>query len=167
MYSLIKKVIKNYRIVFTDFNVTLFVLCHYRPYNHLINYDFLYSISFCLNYLIFVTFNGVYFIDNTSFTRFAQKKEITLTTFHIGNIIIHNLPFLYVNIYLPKNVNFIHSFISCFTNMSWCYFATNRTFDLGYVYIKLAKKDLIKLYILNICSIIYAPLGYNIVKYIS
>ena len=40
MYSLIKKVIKNYRIVFTDFNVTLFVLCHYRPYNHLINYDF-------------------------------------------------------------------------------------------------------------------------------
>lgn len=88
MYSLIKKVIKNYRIVFTDFNVTLFVLCHYRPYNHLINYDFLYSISFCLNYLIFVTFNGVYFIDNTIFTRFAQKKEITLTTFHIGNIII-------------------------------------------------------------------------------
>lgn len=174
---LIKKFLKGKINVFTNYNIVLFILCYYRPEIYyisdinndniitIINYDFLYSICFCWTYLIFFTFNGAYIIDNTCFIRMAKKKNLSLKIFHIGNIILHDLPFIYVNIYLPKNVKFIHSFLGCFTNLLWCYFATNKTFDLDYVYIYLKKKDLIKLYIINVSSILYAPLGYNLNKY--
>ena len=174
MNSKLKKFINEKVNAFTNINIILFTLCYYKPYfsyninNNIsiINYDFLYSICFCWNYLIFFTFNGAYFIDDTCFIRMAKKKNLSIKTFHIGNIIFHDLPFIYVNIYLPKNVNFIHSFLGCFTNLLWCYFATNKTFDLDYIYIDLKKKDLIKLYLINISSILYSPLGYNLNNYI-
>ena len=171
MNNKIKKFINEKVNVFTNYNIVLFILCYYKPYSSyintilIINYDFLYSICFCWNYLIFFTFNSAYFIDNSCFVRIAKRKNLSLKLFHIGNIILHFFPFIYVNIYLPNNVNFIHSFLGCFTNLLWCYFATNKTFDLDYVYIDFKKKDLIKLYIINVYSILYAPLGYNLNKY--
>lgn len=168
MNSKIKNFINKNVNVFTNYNIILFTLSYYRPkiYNNNVNYDFLYSICFHWNYLIFFTFNSAYFIDNTCFIRMAKRKKISIKTFHIGNIILHDLPFIYVNIYLPKNVNFIHSFLGCFTNLLWCYFATNKTFDFDYVYIDLKKKDLIKLYLINISSILYVPLSYNLNNYL-
>tara|TARA_Y100000816_G_C25682977_1_gene361550 strand:- start:148 stop:453 length:306 start_codon:yes stop_codon:yes gene_type:complete len=95
----------------------------------------------------------------------AKKKNLSLKIFHIGNIILHDLPFIYVNIYLPNNVNLIHSFLGCFTNLLWCYYASNKTFCMDNLYVKFKKDHAKKLYLINISSVLYSPLGYNLNKY--
>ena len=168
----VNKIAKDRFGVFTNINLALFALCYFKPatnyinYINYINYDFLYSICYCWNYLIFFTFNGAYFIDNTCFRRMAQRQNISLLTFHCGNIILHNLPFIYVNIYLPNNVTYYHSLLGCITNLIWCYYSTYGTFDIAYVYVSMEKKKQIKVYLVNVCSIVYAPLAYNINNYI-
>ena len=92
------------------------------------------------------------------------RKKISLPVFHIGNMVLHNLPVLYINIYTPKSVTLVHSFVACLTNLVWCYFATYGTFNIVYVYVYMKKKDQAKLYILNICSIFYVPLIFYINK---
>lgn len=159
-------IIRENIIPFTNINLALFALCYFEPYSKYIDYDYLYSVSFCWNHLIFFTFNAAYFIDNTSFKRMAIRKKVSLPIFHIGNIVLHNLPFLYVNIYIPKSITFYHSLLGCLTNLLWCYLATFGTFDIKYVYVYMKKEQQIKLYILNISSIFYVPLIYYINKYI-
>jgi hypothetical protein len=159
-------IIRENIIPFTNINLALFTLCHLKPYNNYIDYDYLYSICYCWNHLIFFTFNGAYFMDNTSFKRMAIRKNLPMPIFHIGNIILHDLPFLYVNIYIPKNVTFYHSLVGCLTNLLWCYWATFGTFDIKYVYVYMKKQQQVKLYIINISSIFYAPLFYHINKHI-
>lgn len=151
-------IIRDKVIPFTNFNLALFALCYFKPYSNYINYDYLYSISYCWSHLIFITFNGAYFIDNSSFRRITIRKKISLPVFHIGNMILHNLPVIYVNIYIPRSITLVHSLIACLTNLVWCYFATYGTFDIKHVYVYMKKKDQVKLYILNICSIFYVPL---------
>jgi hypothetical protein len=160
-------IIREKIIPFTNINLALFVLCYFRPRLYYINYDFLYSISYCWNYVIFFTFNGAYFIDSTTFKRMAIRKRLSLPIFHIGNMILHNLPFLYVNIYIPNSVTLYHSLMACLTNLAWCYWATFGTFDIAYVYVSMIKEKQIKLYLLNISSILYAPLAYYINNYIQ
>lgn len=160
-------IIREKIIPFTNINLALFALCYFRPIPYYIDYDFLYSISYCWNYLIFLTFNGAYFIDSTTFKRMAIRKRISLPTFHIGNMILHNLPFLYVNIYIPDSVTLYHSLMACLTNLAWCYWATFGTFDIAYVYVSMKKEKQLILYSINICSILYAPLAYNINSYIQ
>jgi len=159
-------IIRENIIPFTNINLALFILCYFKPYNNYIKYDNLYSISYCWNHIIFITFNGAYFIDNTTFRRMAIRKRISLPLFHIGNIILHNLPFLYVNIYIPKCVTLHHSFLACLTNLLWCYWATFGTFDIEHVYVYMKKREQITLYIINITSILYNPLIYHSNKYI-
>jgi len=162
-------IIRENIIPFTNINLALFALCYFKPYINFIsnnNYDYLYSICYCWNHIIFFTFNAAYFMDNTSFTRMANRKKIPLFVFHIGNMILHNLPVLYVNIYIPNNVTTQHSFMGCFTNLLWCYWATFGTFDIKYVYVYMKKEQQVKLYILNITSIIYVPLIFYTNKYI-
>ena len=159
-------IIRENIIPFTNINLALFTLCHLKPYNNYIDYDYLYSICYCWNYIIFFTFNGAYFMDNTSFKRMAIRKKLPMPIFHIGNIILHDLPFLYVNIYIPKDVTFYQSFLACFTNLLWCYWATFGTFDIKHVYVYMKKQQQIKLYVINISSIFYAPLFYHINKHI-
>jgi len=161
------KILKEKIVVFTNINLALFALCYFKPTTHYINYDFLYGISYCWNYLIFFTFNGAYFIDKTCFTRMAIRKKLSLLTFHSGNFILHWTPFIYVNIYLPNNVTYIHSCLGCFTNLAWCYYVTYGTFDIDYVYVSMKKEKQLILYSINICSILYAPLAYNINSYIQ
>jgi hypothetical protein len=160
-------IIREKIIPFTNINLALFILCYFKPYNNYINYNYLYSISYCWNYLIFFTFNGAYLVDNTTFKRMAIRKRLSLPIFHIGNMIVHNLPFLYVNIYIPVSVTLYHSCMACLTNLVWCYWATYGTFDIKYVYVSIEKEKLIKLYLANISSILYAPLAYNINSYIQ
>ena len=160
-------IIREKIIPFTNINLALFALCYFRPRPYYIDYDFLYSISYCWNYLIFLTFNGAYFIDSTTFKRMAIRKRISLPLFHIGNMILHNLPFLYVNIYIPDSVTLYHSCLGCLTNLAWCYWATFGTFDIAYVYVSMKKEKQMQLYLLNISSILYAPLTYNINSYIQ
>jgi hypothetical protein len=162
----VNKIVKDRFGVFTNINLALFMLCYFKPKADYIHYDFLYSISYCWNYLIFFTFNGAYFIDNTCFRRMALRQNISLLTFHCGNFILHNLPFIYVNIYIPINVNYYHSLLGCITNLIWCYYSTYGTFDIAYVYVSMEKKKQIKVYFVNVCSIVYAPLAYNINSYI-
>jgi hypothetical protein len=154
-------IIREHIIPFTNINLALFILCYFKPYNNYITYDYLYSISYCWNHIIFFTFNGAYFIDSTTFKRMAIRKRISLPLFHIGNMILHNLPFLYVNIYIPKNVTFYQSLLACFTNLLWCYWATFGTFDIQHVYVYMKKQQQIKLYIINISSIFYVPLIFH------
>lgn len=159
-------IIRENIIPFTNINLALFALCYFKPYNNHIDYDYLYSISYCWNHLIFFTFNGAYFMDNTSFKRMAIRRRIPLPIFHIGNMILHNLPILYVNIYIPKNVMLHHSLVACVSNLLWCYWATFGTFDIKHVYVYMKKQQQIKLYIINISSIFYVPLIYHINEYI-
>jgi hypothetical protein len=159
-------IIRENIIPFTNINLALFIVCYFKPYNIYISYDYLYSICYCWNYIIFFTFNGAYFIDNTTFKRMAIRKRISLPLFHIGNMILHNLPFIYVNIYIPKNVTFYQSLLACFINLLWCYWATFGTFDIQYVYVYMKKQQQVKLYIINICSIFYVPLIFHSNKYI-
>ena len=160
-------IIREKIIPFTNINLALFALCYFKPKSYYIDYDFLYSISYCWNYLIFFTFNGAYLVDNTSFKRMAIRKRLSLPIFHIGNMIVHNLPFLYVNIYIPTSVTLYHSLTACLTNLAWCYWATFGTFDIKYVYVSMKKEKQMKLYLANISSILYAPLAYNINSYIQ
>jgi hypothetical protein len=160
-------IIREHIIPFTNINLALFILCYLKPYNNYIDYNYLYSISYCWNYMIFFTFNGAYLVDNTTFQRMAIRKRLSLPIFHIGNMILHNLPFLYVNIYIPISVTLYHSLTACLINLAWCYWATFGTFDIAYVYVSLEKEKQMKLYLLNISSILYAPLAYNINSYIQ
>jgi hypothetical protein len=160
-------IIREKIIPFTNINLALFALCYFKPYNNYIDYNYLYSISYCWNYLIFFTFNGAYLLDNTTFKRMAIRKRLSLPIFHIGNMILHNLPFLYVNIYIPISVTLYHSLTACLTNLAWCYWATYGTFDIKYVYVSIEKEKQMKLYLLNISSILYAPFAYNINNYIQ
>jgi hypothetical protein len=159
-------IIRENIIPFTNINLALFILCYFKPYYNYINYDYLYSICYCWNYIIFFTFNGAYFIDNTTFKRMAIRKRLSLPIFHIGNMILHNLPFLYVNIYIPYRVTLYHSLMACLTNLLWCYWATFGTFDIEHVYVYMKKREQITLYIINITSILYNPLIYHSNKYI-
>ena len=68
-------IIRENIIPFTNINLALFILCYFKPYSNYINYDYLYSISYCWNHIIFITFNGAYFIDNTTFKRMAIRKN--------------------------------------------------------------------------------------------
>lgn len=71
-------IIRENIIPFTNINLALFILCYFKPYiNYVnyINYDNLYSISYCWNHIIFFTFNGAYFMDNTSFKRMVLEKN--------------------------------------------------------------------------------------------
>jgi len=159
-------IIRENIIPFTNINLALFILCYFKPYSNYINYDYLYSICYCWNHIIFITFNGAYFIDSTTFKRMAIRKQICLPIFHIGNMILHNLPFLYVNIYIPESIRLHHSLVGCLTNLLWCYWATFGTFDIEHVYVYMKKQEQIKLYIINISSIFYVPLFYHSNKYI-
>ena len=151
-------IIRENIIPFTNINLALFTLCYYKPYANYITYDYLYSISYCWNHIIFFTFNAAYLMDNTSFKRMAIRRRISLPIFHIGNMILHNLPVLYVNIYIPKNVTLYHSLLACASNLLWCYWATFGTFDIKHVYVYMKKQQQINLYIINISSIFYVPL---------
>ena len=160
-------IIRENIVPFTNINLALFTLCYFKPYNNCknyINYDYLYSICYCWNFIIFFTFNGAYFMDNTCFRRMAIRKKLPMPIFHIGNMIFHILPFLYVNIYIPESVTLYHSLLACSTNLLWCYCATFGTFDIGHVYVYMKKQQQIKIYIINIGSIFYAPMIYYINK---
>ena len=165
-----KFVIRENIFVFTNINLLLFALCYYRPiisyinYINYINYDYLYSICYCWNYIIFLTFNGAYCMDNTCFKRMAQRKNMSSLIFHSGNFILHWIPFIYVNIYIPKNITLQHSLIACISNLVWCYWATFGTFDIDFVYVSIEKEKQLKLYLINISSIFYVPLIFHINK---
>jgi hypothetical protein len=162
-------IIRENIIPFTNINLALFALCYFKSYINFIsdiNYDYLYSICYCWNHIIFFTFNAAYFMDNTSFKRMAIRKRIPMPVFHIGNMVLHNLPLLYVNIHIPNNVTICHSLVGCLSNLVWCYWATFGTFDIKYVYVYMKKEQQVKLYILNITSIVYVPLIFYTNKYI-
>jgi len=161
-----KFIIRENIIPFTNFNLVLFALCYFKPFTNYVSYDYLYSINYSWNHIIFFTFNGAYFIDNTSFKRMAIRKNLSLPSFHIMNIILHNLPFIYVNVYIPTSFTLYHSSLGCLIMLLWCYWATFRTFDFDYIYVYMKKQDQIKLYIIIISSIFYAPLIYHSNKYI-
>jgi hypothetical protein len=163
-YFIREYIIRENIICFTHINTLLFTLCYFKPYSNYLDYDNLYSISYCWNCLIFVSFNGANIIDNTCFKRMAIRKKLPLPIFHIGNMIFHILPFLYISIYIPKNVLLYHSFLACITNLLWCYWATFGTFDFEHIYVYMKKKHQKTLYIINISSILYAPLTYHINK---
>ena len=48
--------------------------------------------------------------------------------------------------YPPINVTIYHSLIALLIKLLWCYIVTNRTWDLGSVYINFQKENIIKLY---------------------
>ena len=94
----------------------------------------------------------------------AIRKKLPWSIFYIGNMIFHNFPFLYVNIYIPKDVSLYHSLLGCLTNLLWCYWATFGTFDFEYVYVYMKKQHQVIIYIIHISSIFYAPLIFYINK---
>lgn len=147
---------------FTNYNVFTFLYCIYYS-----NYGNLYSICYCWNYLIFFSFNGAYFIDKTCFKRLAYKKKVSLITFHIGNFVLHNIPFIYVNYYLPINVNFYHSFGASILHFLWCFISTNGSMDLKNIYVELNYKNLLIVYAISFLSCINAPITFNIIKYLT
>ncbi len=148
--------------VFTNYNIATLLYCIYYS-----NYENIYSICYCWNYLIFFSFNGTYFLDKTCFKRLADKKKVSLITFHIGNFVLHNIPFIYVNYYLPKNVNFYHGFGSCLLNFLWCFISTNGTMDLKDLYIELSYNNLLYVYAISFLSCINAPFVFQVIKILN
>lgn len=150
----------KYKInAFTNYNIVTFLYCIYYS-----NCENIYSICYCWNYLIFFTFNGTYFLDKTCFKRLAHKKNINLLTFHIGNFVLHNIPFIYVNYYLPVDVNFYHSFVSSFLYLLWCFISTNGTLNLKDIYIELSYNNLLYVYGISFFSCINAPFAFKLLN---
>ena len=159
------KIIRERIVVFTNINLALCVLIYYKPMFAYVDYDFLYSICYCWNYLIFFTFNGAYFVDNSCFRRLARRKNMSMLAFHSGNFVVHWITFICVNIYLPNDVNYFHSCLGCFINILWCYYVTHGTFDIDHVYVSMTKEKQLIVYAINISSILYAPLAYKLLKH--
>ena len=126
---------------FTNFNLLFFLIS--LNYPDFIN---LYCLTTCWSFSILTTFHYAYFLDNEAYKKLAKKNEFTMITFHIGNIILHVLPCSYIIMYPPINVTIYHSLIALLIKLLWCYIVTNRTWDLGSVYINFQKENIIKLY---------------------
>jgi hypothetical protein len=148
--------------VFTNYNIATLLYCIYYS-----NYENIYSICYCWNYLIFFTFNGTYFLDKTCFKRLADKKNISLLTFHIGNVMVHNIPFIYVNYYLPIDVNFYHGLFAFLINIFWCFISTNGNMDLKEIYIELSCNNLLYVYAISFLSCINAPFVFQVIKILN
>ena len=95
----------------------------------------------------------------------VQKWSNALLAFHSGNFVVHWIPFICVNIYLPNDVNYFHSCLGCFINILWCYYVTHGTFDIDHVYVSMTKEKQLIVYAINISSILYAPLAYKLLKH--
>lgn len=134
-------------IFYTDINNILLIYCYIFP-----KYKNLYSIITCSSVGIFVSFNYAITIDKTAIKRFSKKIYVSETTFKIGNILVHGLPFICVSYYRPTNIYFIHSFYSLLLYIIWLAIASKFTMSIDNIYIKFNHNDLTKIYSVKILS---------------
>lgn len=145
---------------FTNYNLILF--CYNNYYN--LYYDDVYSISVCLTWIVFFSFHGSLLLDSSVLKKLRIKHKISYYYFHIGNLIIHILPFGFYIYYPPNNITFYHSSVSFCIKLLWALLSTNGDLDLGKIYIPFSKKNIIKLYLISTISCFSAPVYYNLVK---
>ena len=142
----------------TNYNCILLL---YNIYNdHL--YDNLYQISTCLTWSIFYSFHFSVLLNKDVFKNLRKRNNISFITFHMGNIVLHILPYCYVLTYSPNNMNITNSLYAILLNVLWCYISTNGSMDLSNLYISLSRDDLRKLYFISFLSSLLCPVYYNI-----
>jgi hypothetical protein len=151
---------------FTNYNILLFCYNNYNNYNNLY-YDDIYSISVCLTWIVFFSFHGSLLLDSSVFKKLRIKQNISYEFFHLGNILLHVLPFAFYIYYPPDNINFNHSCISIFIKFIWAIISTRGDLNLGKIYVPFSKKNIIKLYLISSISCFSAPIYYNLIKTIS
>ena len=101
-FSLIKNKIKFliinkfYKTGFTTYNCILFLICIIYEFK----FENLYAIITCSSWNVFFTFHSSLLLDNNSFYRMQKKHHFSYFYFHIGNIILHDLPCLITMFYL-------------------------------------------------------------------
>ena len=157
MYYKIKNYIKKDTVFFTDYNCCLLFICYITNFQC----NFLHCITTCWCWTIFITFNCSVLLDNTSFTRMANRLNVNMLTFHVGNILVHNLPCYVVYKYYPVNIYFLHGLIALLIKFLWIYYNTNGTLDLQDIYIPFEKNTIKKLYILSCSTCLSVPFFYN------
>lgn len=153
----------NFRLnYFTNYNLILF--CYNNFINNELYYNDIYSISACLTWIVFFCFHSSILLDSNSFKKLRLKHKVSYYLFHIGNFVIHILPFGFYIYYPPNNITFYHSGFSFCIKFLWALLSTKGDLDLGKIYIPFSRKNIIKLYLISTISCFSAPVYYNLVK---
>ena len=141
---------------FTNYNCGLLLFNIY--YN---NNEYLYSINCVTSWIIFYTFHLSLLLDNKAFEKMRLKNNFSFLYFHIGNFVSHIIPYLYVLQHPPENITITHSIYGLILKLLWAYFSTNGSMDLGKIYIRFSKKNIIKLYIISTSTALIVPFYYS------
>ena len=142
---------------FTNYNcgLLLFNILHKN------NLDNLYAINCVTSWIVFYTFHLSLLLDKNTFKKIRVKNNISFSTFHSGNFILHILPYIYVIKYPAKNITINHSLIALLLKIIWCYISTNGTMDVGKLYVEFSKKNIINLYLISSSTALITPFFYN------
>ena len=143
--------------LFTNYNCSLLLFNIY----HKNNFDMLYAINCITTWIVFYSFHSSILLDKDAFKKVRLKNNYSFLTFHVGNIILHIIPYMYVLQYPPKNITIYHSIYGILLKFIWAYFSTNGTMDLGKIYIRFSKKNIIKLYIISSTVEFIVPFYYS------
>lgn len=143
--------------LFTNYNCSLLLFNIY----HKNNFDMLYAINCITTWIVFYSFHSSILLDKDAFKKVRLKNNYSFLTFHVGNIILHIIPYMYVLQYPPKNITIYHSIYGILLKFIWAYFSTNGTMDLGKIYIRFSKKNIIKLYIISSTVAFIVPFYYS------
>lgn len=143
--------------LFTNYN------CGFLLFNiyHKNNLNMLYATNCITTWIIFYTFHCAIILDNKAFEKIRLKNNYSFSTFHLGNFILHIIPYLYVLQYPAKNINIYHALYGILLKFLWLYFSTNGTMDFGNIYIHFSKKNIIKLYIISTSTALIVPFYYS------
>ena len=116
-----------------------------------------YCIGACLVFGTAVGFHCAPLWDDQAFHKIREKNKWTLLQFHIGNFLLHIMPFFYVVSFLPNKCSFSHGLCAAATHLVWglsISFITSSYpfFCLNHVYVPFEKHVWIALWIASLVS---------------
>ena len=102
----------------------------------------LYAVAACMFRGIAASFYATPLLDATAYPRMAQKIGISLPWFHVGNALLHALPFAWTNVFAPPDeMTRTHKRMAVFVHLAWACIETDGTFCLDKTYVPLTGRQ--------------------------
>ena len=88
-----------------------------------------------------MSFMMVPVLDSTAYSRLMTKNQIPYVLFHIGNVLLHLVPGIFVSIFPPSNTNFVCRCCAPLFHVSWGFLFSDKSLFLNTVYVYMTPEN--------------------------
>ena len=126
----------------------------------------LYAVVTCLCWGILFSFHASLLFDRSSFGRIAASMDMSMSAFHVFNLLMHVLPCL-VTLVAPVELRRDHGVIAATVHLAWGLLCSRGTMRLDHLYVPMRKQDWYALWLVSTVAEVVTPLVLPLISFYS